>query len=95
MTRELIKELREWVAIYDRRGEIVMTGGTPPEIHFSERLRDTLSDAAETLTTRRNQTIDEAREVVAKWMISHSYPTGHGDTLEDLLLELAGAGGLR
>lgn len=60
MTRELIKELREWVAVYDRRGAIVMAGGTPPEIHFSDRLRDTLNDAAETLTTIRNQALDDA-----------------------------------
>lgn len=29
------------------------------------------------------------REVVAKWMIEHSFATGHGDTLEDLLKELS------
>ena len=28
---------------------------------------------------------DYAREAVAKWMILNSIPTGHGDTLEDLL----------
>jgi 2-oxo-4-hydroxy-4-carboxy--5-ureidoimidazoline (OHCU) decarboxylase len=27
-------------------------------------------------------------ETVAKWMIDHSYATGHGDTIEDLLKEL-------
>jgi hypothetical protein len=30
-----------------------------------------------------------AREAVAAWMIAHSYATGHGDTLDDLLQELA------
>jgi len=28
------------------------------------------------------------REKVARWMIKHSYATGHGDTMEDLLKEL-------
>ena len=28
------------------------------------------------------------REKVAKWMIQHSYATGHGDTIEDLIAEL-------
>ena len=28
------------------------------------------------------------REKVSQWMIQHSYATGHGDTLEDLLEEL-------
>jgi hypothetical protein len=28
------------------------------------------------------------REAVAAWMIEHSYATGHGDTLDDLLQEL-------
>ena len=29
-----------------------------------------------------------AREAVAGWMIANSYATGHGDTLEGLLIEL-------
>jgi hypothetical protein len=29
-----------------------------------------------------------ACEAVARWMIEHSYVTGHGDTLDDLLQEL-------
>ena len=28
------------------------------------------------------------REKVAQWMIKHSFATGHGDTVEDLLKEL-------
>ncbi len=28
------------------------------------------------------------REKVAKWLITHGYATGHGDTIEDLLGEL-------
>lgn len=31
-----------------------------------------------------------ARETVARWMIDHAFATGHGDTLADLLAELAG-----
>jgi hypothetical protein len=32
----------------------------------------------------------EERNKLAKWMIQHSYATGHGDTMEDLLKELEG-----
>lgn len=32
---------------------------------------------------------DEAREKLAAWMIERSFATGHGDTLDDLLSELA------
>jgi hypothetical protein len=32
----------------------------------------------------------DPREAVAQWMIAHGYPTGHGDTLDDLLRELVG-----
>jgi hypothetical protein len=30
-----------------------------------------------------------ALEVVAQWMLAHSFATGHGDTLQDLLGELS------
>lgn len=33
---------------------------------------------------------EDEREKVAKWMIQHGFATGHGDTIEDLLGELAG-----
>ena len=43
-------------------------------------------------TTRFCALLEEAvaaeREKVARWMISHGYATGHGDTTEDLLEEL-------
>ena len=49
-------------------------------------------DAADILASLLDDAItalrDEAREAVAAWMIAHSYPTGHGDTLDDLLGEL-------
>ena len=32
--------------------------------------------------------IDASREKVASFMLLHGYPTGHGDTIDDLLLEL-------
>jgi hypothetical protein len=28
------------------------------------------------------------KEILAAWMIQHGYATGHGDTIEDLLVEL-------
>jgi hypothetical protein len=35
------------------------------------------------------QAMDESREMVAAWMIRHSFATGHGDTLAGLLEELS------
>lgn len=32
----------------------------------------------------------QVQEQIAQWMITHSYATGHGDTIEDLLSELIG-----
>ena len=32
----------------------------------------------------------EAREQLASWMIERSFATGHGDTIDDLLIELDG-----
>jgi hypothetical protein len=32
---------------------------------------------------------DESREKLAAWMRKRDYPTGHGDTIEDLLAELS------
>ena len=39
--------------------------------------------------TESTETATEGREAVARWMIEHGYATGHGDTLDDLLTELA------
>jgi hypothetical protein len=33
--------------------------------------------------------IKSDKEKLAAWMIRHSFATGHGDTIEDLLEELA------
>ena len=32
---------------------------------------------------------DESREKLAAWMRKRDYPTGHGDTIEELLAELS------
>jgi len=32
--------------------------------------------------------VKEQRESVARWMFFNSYATGHGDTIDDLLMEL-------
>lgn len=32
---------------------------------------------------------DRCRELLADWMGDHGFATGHGDTMEDLLKELA------
>lgn len=58
-------------------GFIIDTGfaAEKPSIDFSMRGRRTTSDPLATLSS---------------WMISQGYATGHGDTIEDLLGELAG-----
>jgi hypothetical protein len=33
--------------------------------------------------------VEQQREKVAAWIIAHSFATGHGDTLDDLLAELS------
>jgi hypothetical protein len=35
-----------------------------------------------------NKAIETEREKVAAWMMARGYATGHGDTIEDLLVEL-------
>lgn len=41
-----------------------------------------------TKTELRNE-IHEQRELLAQWMIRHGFTTGHGDTIQDLLMELS------
>lgn len=38
---------------------------------------------------RLQSALAEARESVAQWMLAHSFATGHGDTLDELLGELS------
>ncbi len=50
----------------------------------------------DTINAERHQAADrlavmsvEAREKLAAWMIEHSFATGHGNTIDDLLIELS------
>jgi hypothetical protein len=63
------------------RGEVTLfgLGPTPAETNLANKVAH--------LEKLLSQT---EKERVAAWMIEHSYPTGHGDTLNDLLLELIG-----
>lgn len=36
-----------------------------------------------------DQGLDDSREMLADWMTSHGFATGHGDTLSELLSELS------
>jgi hypothetical protein len=38
---------------------------------------------------RAHEARDLLKEKVAHWMIEHSFATGHGDTMDDLLAELS------
>ena len=48
----------------------------------------------DSVTSERDQLAAKLAEVerksVAAWMLEHSFPTGHGDTVADLLVELVG-----
>ena len=63
--------------------------------HWAKRPWETLKPGTKAAFERGAQAVlDEAREEIAReavaaWMIAHSYATGHGDTLDDLLQELA------
>lgn len=57
------------------------------ELPMFPALGDQLTNAADTIE-RLTRELAEAREKVAKWMIDHSFATGHGDVLDDLLAEL-------
>ena len=46
-------------------------------------------EVTEEHVTEGTETATGGREAVARWMIEHGYATGHGDTLDDLLTELA------
>jgi hypothetical protein len=66
------------------------------ELRYLERFAALVADAkakrmhAEGMVTvgYMRQQIAAERNKVAQWMIDHSYATGHGDTVEDLLKEL-------
>lgn len=45
-------------------------------------------ELAEVIAAARREGAEAEREKVAMWMIARSIPTGHGDTVEDLLAEL-------
>jgi hypothetical protein len=44
---------------------------------------------AEAQQREQEDKVRTGREVLAAWMIEHSFSTGHGDTMDDLLRELA------
>lgn len=48
-----------------------------------------LQDEVANLDAARREAEAAARETVARWMVMHSFATGHGDTLTDMLGELS------
>ena len=75
----------------DARREAELILGDPPKdrMYFLgspwlESRRDNISTA---LLSTAEKARKEEQEKVAKWMISLSLATGHGDTIEDLLKE--------
>lgn len=47
-----------------------------------------LKERCRQLSRENAQLRENDREAIAAWMMKHSYATGHGDTIEDLLNEL-------
>ena len=54
-------------------------------LHHDNNYDDAVAEAADLIEAAINH---EATERVAAWMLAHSYATGHGETVEDLLNEL-------
>ena len=81
---ESFKFLQDWLktegiltyAVRDEAGTVIA------EFEASPR-------TAATLTYLLTKAVETEREKVSQWMINHSFTTGHGDTLEDLLKELS------
>ena len=81
---DFVQSLQGWAAMIE-------SGALDKEDHASliVKLRDAAFVILQ-LQKRRDQSAAEMREQCARWMIARSYATGHGDTLEDLLVELEG-----
>jgi uncharacterized small protein (DUF1192 family) len=78
---EATDELRELV-------RAAMCGNQQWSIKAIGRLETRIRTDADTIA-RLEADLAAAREKVARWMIERSFATGHGDTLDDLLSELA------
>lgn len=59
------------------------------KIIMAEEFNNQLYVRADVIQLHIKEAIEAEREKVAQWMITRSYATGHGDTTEDLLAELA------
>lgn len=62
---------------------------TPREAVLQDE-NDRLKMENDYLRRALDPSVIDSREAVANWMIKHSFATGHGDTLADLLEELSG-----
>lgn len=55
MDYDVVDDLRSWIKLYDARATRVMNGGTPPAIHFSDMMRDTMEDAVNVIEDLRSK----------------------------------------
>jgi hypothetical protein len=77
--REAVFKAAEGVSNYavkDEEGKVIAEFEASPE-------------TAETVASLLIRAVETQREKLAAWMVAHSFTTGHGDTQEDLLKELA------
>ena len=60
-----------------------------PDVPVDEIAQTVLEALADNIRVLVQRAVEAERNKVAQWMIARSYATGHGDTVEDLLKELA------
>ena len=57
---------------------------------IAEAVERAIGSVAEAIATAYSEALAEDREKLAQFMLTHSFATGHGDTTDDLLIELNG-----
>ncbi len=60
-----------------------------PDVPIDEIAQTVLEALVDNIRVLVQRAAEAERNKVAQWMIDRSYATGHGDTVEDLLKELA------
>ncbi len=85
ITDEGLAAIRARMSDYDADGKIAWDEAARRDIAYAVAARNQLPEVLAALDAAEA----EARETVAKWMIAHSFATGHGDTIGDLLDEFS------
>jgi len=67
---------------------IISSDGVPVNPYFEHDTKFAYAIWMEAWNTRQPSGVVEAREKLAKFMLSNGFATGHGDSIDDLLVEL-------